>query len=273
MNKPEFYKRTLTGLLIGAVSLFAIIFSPWTFLVWMCIIIYLGTGEYLKFGSVAISYAEGGDLRGLLMITLFAAGSALIKDVNVIPVLIILPIILSLRFIIQLIIGTEVSVLVKTTNRMLSAVMYIGIPLLTGCIFFVEEYRWPFVLIPVILIWVNDIGAYMIGSQWGKRKIAPLISPGKSIEGTLGGGLATILTGVIASRIWPDIPIYYIITLALATPVFALAGDLWESALKRDAGVKDSGTLLPGHGGILDRYDSLLFVMPVAALAYFIFVL
>ena len=113
----------------------------------------------------------------------------------------------------------------------------------------------------------------MIGSQWGKHKIDPAISPGKSIEGTIGGGFSALLTGYVASLVWPDIPIYYVATLSLATPLFALAGDLWESALKRNAGVKDSGHLLPGHGGILDRYDSLLFVLPVAALAYAIFVL
>jgi phosphatidate cytidylyltransferase len=113
----------------------------------------------------------------------------------------------------------------------------------------------------------------MIGSQWGKRKIAPLISPGKSFEGSLGGGIATLLVGWIFHVIWPEVPIYFIAFLSFTTPLFALAGDLWESALKRNAGVKDSGRLLPGHGGILDRYDSLLFVMPIAALAYFIFVL
>jgi phosphatidate cytidylyltransferase len=73
--------------------------------------------------------------------------------------------------------------------------------------------------------------------------------------------------------IWPALPVNYIILLSLTTPFFALAGDLWESLLKRNAGVKDSGKILPGHGGILDRYDSFLFVLPVAALAYFIFAL
>jgi phosphatidate cytidylyltransferase len=273
VNRPEFFKRTITGLFIGAISLFAIIFSPWSYLAWICIIAYLGTREYLKLGKNTLSYAEGGDLPGLLMFIMLATGIALVSNVQVEPVLLTLPIILSLRFVMQLIISAEVNSMVRTINRMLSAVTYIGIPLIAGCIFLLDEYKWPFVLIPVILIWTNDIGAYMIGSQWGMHKIAPLISPGKSIEGTIGGGLATMLTGAGIALVWPHIPLPYIVTLALATPVFALAGDLWESALKRDAGVKDSGTLLPGHGGILDRYDSLLFVMPVAALAYFIFVL
>ena len=74
-------------------------------------------------------------------------------------------------------------------------------------------------------------------------------------------------------KIWPDLNMTYLIILGLATPCFALTGDLWESALKRKSGIKDSGSILPGHGGILDRYDSFLFVLPVAALAYYIFVL
>ena len=113
----------------------------------------------------------------------------------------------------------------------------------------------------------------MIGSQWGKRKIAPAISPGKSVEGTIGGGVVTLLTGFALTKIWPEVPFQYVLLLSITVPFFALAGDLWESALKRTAGVKDSGNLLPGHGGILDRYDSLLFVMPIAALTYYIFVL
>jgi phosphatidate cytidylyltransferase len=273
VNKPEFITRSITGLFIGAITLSAIIYSPWTYLGWLCLIAYLGTREYLKLKISTFTYFQGADLPFLLMATIAATGYTLELDISPVPVIVLLPVFLSARFAMELLFVKDVAGLVTVNNLKFSAVAYIGLPVLCGCVFLIGEYSWKFVLIPVLLIWINDIGAYLIGSQWGKHKIAPIISPGKSIEGTIGGGIATMMAGYVLSIIWPQIPFYYIVSLTLATPVFALAGDLWESALKRDAGVKDSGRLLPGHGGILDRYDSLLFVMPVAALAYFIFVL
>ncbi len=273
MNKPELITRSITGLFIGAISLSAIIYSPWTYLAWLCVIVYLGAREYFRLGIHEPNDSPGVNFSVILMLIVGATGYAFIMDVPPLNILLFLPLFIGLRFLVQLLLVKDVAVLVRSNNAVFSAAAYIGIPALCGCLFLQGAYIWQYVLIPVLLIWANDIGAYLIGSQWGKHKIAPVISPGKSIEGTIGGTLVALLTGVLASFVWPDIPVYYIGTLSLATPLFALAGDLWESALKRNAGVKDSGNLLPGHGGILDRYDSLLFVLPVAALAYAIFVL
>ncbi|MDZ4748461.1 MAG: phosphatidate cytidylyltransferase [Saprospiraceae bacterium] len=273
MNKPELITRSITGLLIGIISLAAIVISPWTFLLWLCLIVLQGTREYLKLEDTIGSFNQGPIFPILLMLFVAATGYTILHDKSTFPVLLALPIVIGLGFLLQLLFKQDIVGLVKTNNAIFSATGYIGLPMLSGCIFLIGEYSWPFILVPVLLIWANDIGAYMIGSQWGKRKIAPAISPGKSIEGTIGGGLITLICGVMMAMVWPEIPLMYIAVLSLATPFFALAGDLWESTLKRHAGVKDSGKLLPGHGGILDRYDSLLFVLPVAALAYFIFVL
>ena len=187
--------------------------------------------------------------------------------------MLLLPVCIAALFLLQLFFNNDVTGLVKTNNGVYSALGYIGLPALCGCLFLSAQYDYKLILVPIFLILLNDVGAYMIGSQWGKHKIAPAISPGKSIEGTIGGGLITLLTGALLLKIWPEIPAGYIVLLSFVTPVFSLAGDLWESSLKRNAGVKDSGKILPGHGGILDRYDSLLFVLPIAALAYYIFVL
>jgi phosphatidate cytidylyltransferase len=273
LNKPELVTRSITGLFIGVVSLSAIIYSPWTYLLWLCIIVYIGTREFFQLENLVPTYSQGSNFPFLLMVIVGGTGYAFIQNASPIPVLLFLPVIIGLRFLFQLLNVKDVSILVSSNKAIFSAAAYIGFPAVCGCLFLQGAYLWQYILIPVLLIWSNDIGAYLIGSQWGKHKIAPAISPGKSVEGTVGGGLAALLTGYLASLFWPDIPIYYIATLSLATPLFALAGDLWESALKRNAGVKDSGSLLPGHGGILDRYDSLLFVLPVAALAYVIFVL
>jgi phosphatidate cytidylyltransferase len=116
-----------------------------------------------------------------------------------------------------------------------------------------------------LVTWSTDIGAYFAGRSFGRRKLAPSISPGKTVEGLYGGVLAAALIGA-AWVLWTDLPR----PLLLLAPVFAVAaqaGDLFESAMKRRAGVKDSGAWLPGHGGILDRLDGLVPVAVLVALA------
>ncbi len=123
------------------------------------------------------------------------------------------------------------------------------------------------VLFVVCLIWVADIGAYFSGRRFGKKKLAPQISPGKTREGVYGAlALASVYAAGIG--IWSGmlIPAALILTiLALIVVVFSIVGDLFESLMKRQANLKDSGSLLPGHGGVLDRIDSLLAALPVFA--------
>ena len=112
------------------------------------------------------------------------------------------------------------------------------------------------------LLWANDVFAYLTGKLLGKHKLFPRISPGKTIEGSLGGLVFTIIAMVIFSHYadWLSIPAA--IGMAAIAVVFGTLGDLCESMLKRQAGVKDSGKLIPGHGGILDRFDSVMFSVP-----------
>jgi len=142
---------------------------------------------------------------------------------------------------------------------------------------FLRELGLVFLLSTMALVWVADIGAYFVGKAFGKRKLAAQISPGKSIEGALGGlllcyGYALLcifylpfestLFGAWAIRFgW--VPTFLMVTVLTA---FSIFGDLFESQLKRMAGVKDSSHLLPGHGGVLDRADALIPTMPIAAL-------
>jgi phosphatidate cytidylyltransferase len=118
----------------------------------------------------------------------------------------------------------------------------------------------------IFLIWAADTGAYFAGKNLGKHKLAPRISPGKTWEGWAGGALLTLAVGWAAGYFLPDIPLSHRLVAAGVVAIFGPLGDLAESMLKRSAGVKDSGTFLPGHGGLLDRFDAFLLVLPVLAL-------
>jgi len=115
--------------------------------------------------------------------------------------------------------------------------------------------------------WAADTAAYAVGSRFGRRRIAPRLSPGKTLEGTAAGLVTAALVAVVFGWIYGLAPVGVAIVALLAGPA-ALAGDLIESALKRAARAKDSGGIMPGHGGLLDRIDSLLLVAPVVYLGF-----
>jgi phosphatidate cytidylyltransferase len=130
------------------------------------------------------------------------------------------------------------------------------------------------VAFPLVLTWASDIGAYFVGRTVGGRKLLPAVSPGKTVSGALGGLAATILVSWLYVR-YALAPVASLTMTLPATIAFGLVisiaaqvGDLTESLLKREANVKDSSRLIPGHGGLLDRLDSLLFVLPVAYLLF-----
>lgn len=122
-----------------------------------------------------------------------------------------------------------------------------------------------YVLYMMALIWVADSGAYFAGRRWGRRKLAPTVSPGKTIEG-LWGALATSMLWAGIGLLWlqPELPLLFFV-LSTITVLFSVLGDLAESMFKRMVGLKDSGRILPGHGGVLDRIDSLTAAAPVFA--------
>jgi phosphatidate cytidylyltransferase len=115
------------------------------------------------------------------------------------------------------------------------------------------------------LVWIADTAAYFVGSAWGRRKLAPSISPGKTWEGALGGTAAALVYAIICATFFEGLFGVSYLGAALLLAVLSIVGDLFESAVKRQAGVKDSGSLLPGHGGILDRIDSATAALPLAA--------
>jgi len=130
---------------------------------------------------------------------------------------------------------------------------------------YAENFYSPIYLLGTLaLIWSNDSFAYLLGSKFGKRKIFKHISPNKTLEGYLGGIVLTVILAYFISFYFFEKQIFLWTGLGIISAIMGSAGDLFESLLKRNAGVKDTGRFLPGHGGWLDRFDAMIFVLPFA---------
>ncbi len=177
-----------------------------------------------------------------------------------------------------------------------AAITFMALPYLAFTLGLLPVLRAPsngalYLLYLMLLVWCGDIAAYYVGRAIGKHKLAPRVSPGKSWEGAIASVAGAIIVGVLLchyiepiagtlrsahllsrdanlNAVSAHVPIWLVALFAISVNVAAQLGDLVESALKRGAGVKDSGTLLPGHGGVLDRIDALLFALPVGLIFY-----
>jgi len=144
--------------------------------------------------------------------------------------------------------------------------IYIGIPFAMLAYFAIDgsNYYGHTVFGLLLLTWMNDTAAYFVGSKFGKHPLFPRISPKKTWEGSIGGVVGALLLGILLSYIIEEQTIIEWMVLAVIVAIFGSLGDLVESMLKRSKGIKDSGTLLPGHGGFLDRFDAFIFLLPFA---------
>ena|SRR5699024_1748381 len=153
----------------------------------------------------------------------------------------------------------------------LLATLYVGM----GFFYFLETRNsddgLASILYVLFIVWATDTGAYFFGRSFGKKKLWPIISPNKTVEGAFGGIIAALIVGVTFHFVQPfDHSLITIVGVTIITSAFGQIGDLVESAFKRHYDVKDSGNILPGHGGILDRFDSLMFVFPLLHFIHFI---
>lgn len=166
-----------------------------------------------------------------------------------------------------------------TLSKYVYTIGYVILPfiIITKIPFSYNEYKPKIIISIFILIWTNDTFAYIVGKSIGKHKLIEKISPKKTIEGFIGGILFSIISGILISKFYFQPRPNYLntslliwIISAIIISIFSTLGDLIESKFKRIAGVKDSGNLMPGHGGILDRLDSIIFVAPFVYLFYHI---
>lgn len=156
--------------------------------------------------------------------------------------------------------------------------LYVALPLsLLNVLYFQYGANDVILLNPIlplalfVFLWLNDTGAYCVGSLIGKHKLFERISPKKSWEGSIGGAIITIVIAIVCAHLYPFISTIKWVGLAIVIVAFGTWGDLTESLLKRQLNIKDSGNILPGHGGMLDRFDSSLMAIP-AAICYLFFI-
>lgn len=254
-------QRILTGVLAAIVFLFLVIVGKLPFTILIYAMSSVALFELLRMKKLKLVSLPG--LIGLLLLwmfllpsqySFFEADGISKMEIALFAVLLLL----------------TYTVLVKNTftfdevGFITLAAIYIGM-----CFhYFIEirnldQYGLTYIFYACVVIWSTDSGAYFVGKSLGKRKLWPEISPNKTVEGFAGGiVIALVLATIFQLVAQLPIPYIYLLLITLFLSVFGQLGDLVESALKRHYDVKDSGNILPGHGGILDRFDSFLFVMP-----------
>ena len=276
INVKKLIIRILSGSVYIALIIASILLLPFTPIVYLCVFslfAVIGTHELYK-----LVEANGNAPHNKLLCAIDMAGSvAMIAGVHFLSAsasatAAMLPFLLYLlvRGIVMLYQPGENAI--TNAQKSFMAIMYVALPIsLLSVIASTTNARM--VLAIFIFIWVNDSGAFLVGSMIGRNRLFERISPKKSWEGFWGGFAACVLVAWVIFTYFnnffmgPSLATW--IGLGIVTSVFATFGDLMESLYKRTAGVKDSGKLIPGHGGILDRIDSLLLVSP-AALSYFL---
>lgn len=264
--------RTVTAILLGTITIGAIYYSPHTLTALLIIIAVLAGYEYIKlstFGaeiSAPLTLARiGAALTGLpLMIALLMGLTGFRMDNFVLLIICLISFtVLFSYFLFKNEIGDW-----RMYQAICTTLLYIGFPLYILDWFASSsgQYEWLKPMSILMLIWCNDMMAYFTGRWLGSRPLYKSISPNKTLEGFIGGLILTILFSLILSLYIQQLnPIQWIL-FGFIISCLATIGDLFESMIKRRYGVKDSGNLLPGHGGFLDRFDAFIFVLPVACL-------
>ncbi|OHT45371.1 phosphatidate cytidylyltransferase [Flavobacterium tructae] len=286
----ETLKRTISGAVYIALLLTSILFSTESFIILFGIFLIIATYEFCNLVGINKVFS-------ILFVSLFYSAVALIsfyktetenyisktfKENIIITVdteklfsaLLIITLIVSVKCIVFLFDDTQI---ISKTSKYIYLLGYVTLPFLfiTKISFGIKDYNPKIIIGLFVLIWTNDTFAYLVGKSMGKHKLFERISPKKTIEGFLGGVVFAAFAGFLISKLYiqpkadfstKSILIWMII--ALIVSIFGTIGDLIESKFKRVAGVKDSGSIMPGHGGVLDRLDSVIFVAPIIFLFY-----
>lgn len=266
----NFIQRAITGIIFVAVLVGCIVCSPLTFGALFCLVSALATWEFCTLVNVqeGVSVNRGICTLGsvFLFLCFFFNGMNPSGTGIFIPYLVIL----VYLFVSELYLNKPLPIH-NWAFSMLSQ-LYVGLPFaLLNVLGFqttdndsVVQYLYILPLSIFVFNWMNDTFAYLTGMLFGKHRLFPRISPKKSWEGSIGGGVFCILTGFALSYFFPILTTAQWVGMGIVVVVFGTWGDLTESLMKRFLGIKDSGNILPGHGGLLDRFDSVIMAIPAA---------
>lgn len=275
MNIKDIFTRAGAGIIYILVILLGLLGGRFSFLAVFGVILAFGLFEFYRMVEKDTSHAISKIFNMLMGMIIFVSVFLYLEEINtsLLPVSVLTYLLILIASAIFLrrhdvLHGIIYSVFGQIYITMpLSLLMFISYsPFVV-----VNEYSWVPVLALFVFLWVNDTAAYFIGSLIGRHKLIEHISPKKSIEGFIAGLFFTILASLIFARLYPDLSTIFWMGLALVVALFGTLGDLFESLIKRTCNVKDAGNLIPGHGGILDRIDSLLVAVPAVFLYLILF--
>jgi phosphatidate cytidylyltransferase len=253
-------QRILTAVLAAAIFLPIVIYGGLPFTIFIYILASIGLYELLRMKHITLTSFPG--VISLLLLWVFLIPNKYIGLFNELNISKVEFALLGVLFFLTFTVITKNRFTFDDVGFVILSAIYIGM----GFYYFIETRSagLNYVFFALFIIWATDSGAYFIGRALGKNKLWPEISPNKTIEGSIGGIVCAIVVALIFQAVAPfEDSITKIVIVAIFLSVFGQIGDLVESAFKRHYQVKDSGQILPGHGGILDRFDSLLFVLPI----------
>lgn len=252
--------RMLTGFIMGTIVMLCIMYGDISLLLMLVVLLGFGSREYVKILNHKGFYPS---LKVIYLTEVILATVVYFKRFDLVAITLTICAMCSFMWV--LFRGKQPYIANVATT--LLGMVYCGwFPL---HLIFLRDLSCPkydsglgFVVLMFTAILLTDVGCYYVGTKLGKHKLAPVISPNKTIEGSIGGMFFAIL-GAVVIGLFIDLPWYMSAIAGVICTVFAQIGDLCESMLKRDAGVKDSGSSLPGHGGFLDRTDSFILTIPI----------
>ena len=258
----NFLLRTITGIVFVGVIVSAIVFSPLIFAGLFFCITLLGLHEFynlLQSGGKSPQFYLGMVSGGLLFASLAAVANGWMNSEYLIA---LLP--LGIIVFISELYRNKPSPFENIALTLLG-ILYIALPFGLLNFLFISGLNHAYIILLCYfaLLWINDTFAYLIGRTFGKHRLFERISPKKSWEGSIGGALTSIFAAWLISSFENSLPFVHWLAIALIIVICGTLGDLVESMLKRSLNIKDSGTLLPGHGGILDRFDAVFISAPL----------
>ena len=272
----NFIQRAITGIIFVAVLIGCIISGPFSFGILFCIISAMATYEF----CTLVNYQEEVDInRNICTLgSVFLFFCFFYYGINPAETGIFIPYLALIIYLLVCELYLKKKNPINNWAYSMMSQLYVGLPFaLLNVLAFqnnleisVSQYVFILPLSIFIFNWVNDTGAYCTGMLFGKHRLFERISPKKSWEGSTRGGVFSIIAAFALAHFFPIMPTATWIGMALTVVVFGTWGDLTESLMKRHLGIKDSGNILPGHGGMLDRFDSTLMAVPAAVVYLYI---